>query len=314
MSNDSNASRPPRQPQGPGLSFDAEREATLPTPAATVIVVREAEEASDGSSASSGIEVFCVRRHAQSGFMGGALVFPGGKLDKDDADPSWALLANDVDARALGFATDPAEARALAVAAARELVEEAGILPLVTSPGAPVAAPELIGSIRTRLGTRKNKGEPLKKLVAEHGLRLDLAALVPFARWVTPTAESRRFDARFYLLSLPSGQTGRHDDEETTDSFWASPSEVLARFERAEVWLAPPTTRTLEPLAQVQSMSEAVALATQQGLQPICPRFVPGDPPVLSLPGDPTHEIPEPRVDGPTRFVLRDGRFVSEGP
>jgi hypothetical protein len=35
---------------------------------------------------------------------------------------------------------------------------------------------------------------------------------------------------------------------------------------------------------------------------------------MLTLPGDPEHEVAERRVDGPTRFVLRDGRFVGEEP
>ncbi len=49
-------------------------------------------------------------------------------------------------------------------------------------------------------------------------------------------------------------------------------------------------------------------------LAPICPQFVPGDPPALALPGDPAHREREAIVRGPTRFVLVDGRFVSRDP
>ncbi|MBW1833044.1 MAG: NUDIX hydrolase [Deltaproteobacteria bacterium] len=43
--------------------------------ASTVIVLREAGD---------GLETFLLCRHHQSGFMGGAHVFPGGKVDPND--------------------------------------------------------------------------------------------------------------------------------------------------------------------------------------------------------------------------------------
>ena len=58
----------------------------------------------------------------------------------------------------------------------------------------------------------------------------------------------------------------------------------------------------------------ALALADEQSLLPVCPRFVASDPPMLVLPGDPEHEVRDQRVAGPTRFVLRDGKFLSDDP
>ena len=46
-------------------------------PASTVLIIR------DGVS---GLEVFMVVRHHQIDFAAGALVFPGGKVDKSDYD------------------------------------------------------------------------------------------------------------------------------------------------------------------------------------------------------------------------------------
>src|SRR5262249_2792311 len=137
----------------------------------------------------------------------------------------------------------------------------------------------------------------------------------PWARWITPEAESRRFDARFFLLELPLGQVGRHDEHETTMSFWARPAGILDRAARGEIFLAPPTTRTLELLAGEADVASALVLAGGQSLRPICPSFVPdASAPFLALPGDPEHPVRERRVAGPTRFVLREGRFVSEEP
>ncbi|WP_437321400.1 NUDIX hydrolase [Sorangium sp. So ce385] len=253
-----------------------------------------------------GVEVFCVRRHASSSFMGGAVVFPGGKVDAQDGAEVWRDRATDPPARAAALATDAIAARALCVAACRETLEEGAILP--TDP--PLSDGE-IDAVARELAA----GTPLDASLERRGLKLALAALVPWARWITPAAEARRFDARFFLLPLPRGQVGRHDGHETTTSFWAAPSKVLERAARGEIVLAPPTSRTLELLAAAPDVRSAVALAERQPLLPICPRFVPGDgaePPYLALPGDPSHEIRERRVDGPTRYVLRDGRFVAE--
>ncbi len=285
------------------LYFDQNRIGPVPRDAATVIVLRERV---------GGLEVFCVLRHGRSGFLGGAVVFPGGKVDAGDGADIWAERATAPVARVSAFASEAASARALAVAACRELVEEGRILPADGSlPDAEVAA--IAEELRT--GAAEGGPPPLAAALGRRGLRLDLGALTPWSRWITPEAETKRFDARFFLLALPPGQEGRHDDRETTMSFWGAPAAVLDRAARGEIFLAPPTSRTLEVLSSVSDLRSAAALAERQSLLPICPRFMPGEdggPPYLALPGDPSHEVLERRVDGPTRYVLRGARFVSE--
>ncbi|MBK8257663.1 MAG: hypothetical protein IPK82_33960 [Polyangiaceae bacterium] len=278
------------------LQFDPNQKAPAPRAASTVIALRNTQHA---------IEVFCVLRHQKSSFLGGAVVFPGGKVDADDADETWKTLSTEPHPRTALMESADASALALTVAAARESLEEAALLPATQN----LSAADLL-ALRTELSSSAFRG-----VVAAHKLRLAAHALLPWARWVTPQAESRRFDARFFLLPLPEGQEGVHDNHETTMSFWSRPSDVLDRFMKGEIFLAPPTCRTLELLAACNSVESAVLLADRQSLLPICPTFVPHDTaPFLSLPGDPTHEVPEKRVDGKTRFVLRNGRFVSEDP
>lgn len=280
-----------------GLDFDPARRAPAPRPAATVIVLRPSAE---------GLEVFCVLRHQKSGFLGGAVVFPGGKVDPKDASELWDGLSSEPHPRTSLLATDDAPARALTIAAARETLEEATIVPLET----PLPDDEIL-AMRREL----ESGRALPEVLRSRGARLATAALVPWARWVTPEAEARRFDARFFLLALPEHQRGAHDDHETTMSFWARPADVLRRFLAGEIFLAPPTTRSLELLAECDSLESAVALANEQSLLPVCPKFVADEKaPYLALPGDPSHDVPEKRVSGKTRFVLRDARFVSEDP
>jgi 8-oxo-dGTP pyrophosphatase MutT (NUDIX family) len=263
--------------------------------AATVLPVRAAE---------GGFEVFCVKRK-RGGFMGGAVVFPGGKLDRDDADPSWIERSTPPHPRGLGFAADPTLLRGLAVAGSREALEEATLLPVK---GEPLSHADL-QSWRSRI---EAGAASLAGLLAERGLVLDLAALHPLARWITPASEARRFDTRFFLWVCDRGATGEHDGHEVTDSFWATPAQLLRQFEEGAIQLAPPTQRTLEVLAAAADTAGAVAIAAASCLDPICPKLVPsraGDAFVLVLPGDPEHDVKERRCPGPLRFELRDGRF-----
>ena len=48
---------------------------TPPRDAASVVMLRDSQD---------GLQVLLVRRHAQTAVLGGACVFPGGKLDEDD--------------------------------------------------------------------------------------------------------------------------------------------------------------------------------------------------------------------------------------
>ncbi len=268
------------------LDLDSNRTEVAPREAATIIVVRDA---------TAGMEVFCVERHPKSGFLGGAVVFPGGKVDAGDASDEWTSAVD-------GGQDD----RALRIAACREALEEAAILPVT---GGIVTHAALL-DLRARL---VKKEATLIAFLREHGLRLDLGALHPFARWITPIAEARRYDTRFYLATLPRDQSGAHDDHETTSSFWARPADVIARWEAGAVALAPPTHRTLEVLARVSASAEAIAIAASACLDPICPILLPYDGTIaLALPGDPAHEVRESRVPGRSRYVLRGDRFVPE--
>jgi 8-oxo-dGTP pyrophosphatase MutT (NUDIX family) len=280
------------------LDLDPKRAGVPPRDAATLVVVR------DGAR---GAEVFCVERQ-KVGFRGGAVVFPGGKLDPADLERDWvSSVVGPTGARTTALAPDAAMARGLAIAACREAFEEAAILPLV--------GPTLDHAELLEWRARVARGEAtLRGLLAASGLQLDLEALHPLARWVTPVAEARRFDARFFLYVARGAVTGAHDQRETTASFWATPAEVLRRFGAGELQLAPPTHRTLEVLATARGAREAIAAADVACLDPVCPRLVEhrddhGQTVALALPGDPEHEVRESRSPGASRYVLRGDRF-----
>jgi 8-oxo-dGTP pyrophosphatase MutT (NUDIX family) len=272
------------------LEFVPNRAPVPPRPAATVILLRDA-----GGT----LEVCVMQRSNESSFMGGAVVFPGGRVEPEDA--SWAGHV----VPATGRWSDE-EGTAARVAACREALEEVGIV--LAAGDAPSHA--VVSSLRAC-----TTADALKRAMAEHGLRFDLSALHPLSRWVTPEAEKRRFDARFFLARAPHGQEGSIDAKEATRVFWASPRALLTSFEEGSIALFPPTHRTLEGLTEMKSVEEAFAAAARGTLAVVCPRFVvEAGNPVLALPGDPLHEIRDCLISGPSRYVLRDAKWVSSSP
>lgn len=238
--------------------------------------------------------------------MGGAYVFPGGRVDQADADSDLIARARpgaDLSTlrSATGGQTDE-EALAFVVAAVRETLEESGVL-LADGPG-------------DRDGARARRaleaGSSFSQLCRDLDLTFDTPALVPFARWVTPIVEQRRYDARFFVAIAPSDEAS-HDRSETVAHAWMAPSDAVAAHLEGTIDLPPPTLRTLEELAPLTSAAQALDLARSRPAPFVCPIFSDtGDGVwVLALPGDPAHTEPTPALPGPTRFTLRDGRFVS---
>lgn len=249
-----------------------------PRPAATVILLREGLD---------GPETLLLCRSSRVGFFPRAWVFPGGRVDEADV-----LLP------ARGSETLPVEGVAAALAAVRECFEEAGVW---LGEGDP--APEL----RARLNAGALRLHEVEGLVA------DLGRLRPWARWVTPVAESRRYDTWFYLAEVPPDTDASPDRGEATESAWVRPADALARPE--DFPMAPPTFRTLEELAELGSLAAIRAAAPARRLDPLCPRLEQNEEGgwEIVLPGDPTYPSERP-FEGPTRIAFRQGRWWSHRP
>ncbi|MFW5740583.1 MAG: hypothetical protein ACOC1F_09475, partial [Myxococcota bacterium] len=188
------------------------------------------------------------------------------------------------------------------VAGVRETFEEACLLPVVGG----CDHREVVA-----LRDRWRRGEKLGEMVEQAGMQLDVGALVPIARWVTPVFQRVRFDARFYLMALPAGQVGSHDEVESVEGCWSAPAKILERFEHRKVDLVPPTQWMLNMLSKYNSLVDVFAFAKRQTLQPICPEIsLLGSETRLVLPGDPGHSQACRCLEGPTSYTLIGGRFV----
>ena len=148
-----------------------------------------------------------------------------------------------------------------------------------------------------------------REVMEEANVCIACGDLVPLAHWVTPEIETRRYDTRFFLARLPDGQDPRHDDGEMTALEWMSPKHAIAKFERREMLLPPPTWTTIRQLEKLTSIDEVFAWARQRKVVRVMPGFIKTDTvTMLTLPGDPLFpSIPDWEVPEETRFVLEEG-------
>ncbi|SDN32883.1 NUDIX hydrolase [Allokutzneria albata] len=259
----------------------------VPAPAkdsATVVLLRDVP----GS-----IEVFLLRRVLGMAFAGGMTAFPGGGLDGRDADTSVAWAGPEPAWWAHRFGCAPEKARALVCAAVRETFEEAGVLLAGPDGDSVVGDTTRYAEYRAALVSRQVS---LAQFLAEEGLVLRADLLRPWANWVTPIDEPRRYDTRFFIAALPEGQRADGVTSEAEDVEWCTPAEALAAWREGRRGLLPPTWMTLAELAEHSSV--ASALAEDRAIDKIIPKVVREGSVIRAvLPGDPRYDAAPGHVD-----------------
>jgi 8-oxo-dGTP pyrophosphatase MutT (NUDIX family) len=231
----------------------------MPRDAATVCLLRDTD---------AGPEVFVLRRNPSMNFAARMYVYPGGAVERSDAD---VLTTGHADDAWLDARTASDRGRAVLVAAARETFEECGVLLAVDADGRPAAYDDRVETEREAL---LRDELAFAELLAERGLVVDDAGLVPFAQWLTPETEDRRFDARFFVAAQPEGQQARHVGGESDRSAWWRPLDALAAYAEGRMAMWPPTIATMRFLAQHSSAEEAVAAARAAAVVPVMPELI----------------------------------------
>lgn len=257
------------------------------TPAATVLLLREGVD---------GVEVFLVKRHRRSGFMPRMWVFPGGRVEPADGAASRRIVGGEA---CLAAFDDPAVGRGTLVAAVRETFEESGLW---------LGEGELPQDLRAPL----DAGEvALAQVLEDHDERIDLDVLHPWARWVTPEGEGRRFDAAFLVAASPEGE-GSHCARETVDSGWYRPADVLAAGLDV-MGLAPPTFWVLTQLARLGTLDAVLEATRTVDLRPVQPVLARGETGfAVLLPGHEGHPLPA-RDDVPHRIGMTPDGWALQG-
>ena len=272
-----------------------------PRAAATVVMLRDVP---------LGLEVFLMQRHGKSDVLGGAYVFPGGKVDAADTELDMAAhLDQDLHTLHTSLSEtdiDPLTAAGLYVAAMREVFEESGVLFVHADS---VGGVDVVDDFAANLQV----GCSFNAALTRTALRLQTRHLVPWSRWITPTSPSlmnKRFDTRFFVASVPSGQVARHDDFETTESVWLRPRAALEQYWDGQIELAPPQIMSLVHLTHYADVASVLDAARRAG-----PRLIQPEPfehegiRVICYPGDEQHPVKERAMPGPLRLRYRNKLF-----
>lgn len=252
-------------------------EPVTPRDAATVMLLRAPAHGGPG------FEVYMLRRKPSMAFAPGANVFPGGSVDLRDADEAVAWAGPSAVAWGKVLDAPPELARALVCAAVRETFEESGVLLAGLSADSVVADTTGEDWEADRRGLL-DRSQSLAELLARRGLILRSDLLRPWARWITPAVEPRRYDTRFFAAALPPGQWARDVGGEAAAVRWITPAAALeaGRAREIELWL--PTAITLAELADHADI--AGVLGAERTVTPLLPELVEADDGVwLSIPG-----------------------------
>jgi 8-oxo-dGTP pyrophosphatase MutT (NUDIX family) len=275
--------------------------------ASTVILIRP--------SKSGYWEIFLARRHQKQAFMAGAYVFPGGQLEKTDNDPQFENYIKTADVidpcRLLQDSSLPREkALGFFIAAIRETFEEAGILLGGKTTGNLVSFHDekvlkRFNDYRRELNSSQIT---LAEITRKENIFLFPDTLIPYSHWITPEFEKKRFNTRFFLAKLPTGQTPLADAMELTESLWVTPQKALEMHRQKEIILMPPTLKTIEELSAFSNIDELFSAAKTKIIYPILPQLTDNS---LKLPHDPEYSIDAYKrpvnLSEPSRILVENG-------
>jgi len=240
-----------------------------PRPAATIVLLRDGESAP---------EVLLLRRARHAGFVPGAYVFPGGRVDAADAEREIVAHLDGLDAAAaadrLELPDGDPPALAYYLAALREAFEETGILVgrgIDGSGPATAAEDPAVDALRNDLmADRVGFAEALGRLRC----RLDGGAVEYLAHWITPEPEPRRYDTRFFAAKVRPGATSVVDAREMTDAVWLTPAAAIRRYHEGSLPMVFPTIRTLQDLRAFDSVDAILSDLRGRRIPAIMPRLV----------------------------------------
>lgn len=212
---------------------------TMPVPArlaASVILIRDAPDPSRGP------EVFIQHRVSTMDFAADMVVFPGGRVDVVDAAATQkqALPAGVVQSHVQAWRRTGGEESPDA-GQGHAGPEDTGM-----SPAREEAAATLLAAAR-------------REVFEETGLLLDADSLVPWANWVTPPDQPKRFDTYFFLAAVRPDQQPRHQTTEASTSQWMAVADILDAAAAGALQLMRPTRFLLEELLAFGSAAGAVS-------------------------------------------------------
>ncbi len=239
------------------------KEAVAPRPASTMLLLRDGPD---------GMQVFMVVRHHQIDFASGALVFPGGSVDRSDHELATRR-------EFCGDCTGLDEASiAFRIGALRETFEESGILLARAKGSQALVSADVADELAAKHRVALNEGKvSFAEVLSEAKLTLALDLLVPYAHWITPAGMPKRFDTHFFIAVAPADQVGSHDGHESVDSVWVTPQEALDGAASGRFTVIFPTERNIYKLARHSSAEAALHAARTTPIVTVLPVVTRGE-------------------------------------
>jgi 8-oxo-dGTP pyrophosphatase MutT (NUDIX family) len=117
----------------------------------------------------------------------------------------------------------------------------------------------------------------LRETAEETGVMLAETDLYPWAHWITPEIEPRRYDTRFFVAAMPADQEASDISGETDRAEWTTPRQALADGRSGLIRMLPPTMSILMELADLSTVAEVINQATDRQIEPVLPRLVRSD-------------------------------------
>lgn len=238
-----------------------ERTPVEPRHASTVVLLRQRP---------GGPEVYLLRRHLGMAFAAGMFAFPGGVVDPRDSDHATAWAGPSPRQWSERLRCDEALARALVCAAVRETFEESGVL--LAGPSADSVVRDTTGEAweadRVALVDRTLA---FADFLEKRALVLRSDLLAPWAHWITPEFEPRRYDTRFFVAAIPESQRTRDVSGEADTVAWMRPREAADGVDAGTMQMLPPTYVTVAELASFGSVSQAMTKSRNREIVTVVP-------------------------------------------
>jgi len=237
------------------------------------------------------IEVFMIKRASKITF-GGAWVFPGGKIDKEDLDSEILNLCQGLDDKKASTILN-IESNGLSywVACLRECFEESGILLAYREDGSDFNPNDEESDLLNNLRDKLNNGKiGFADVLREFNLKLAVDKLIYLSHWITPKLETRRYSTRFFVTSITGNQKAIHDGYEAVGSLWVEINQVLEEYNEGRFPIIMPTIKNLELLSGYESTLSFLndkKMIEPKDITPIEPKFFIKDGKIVGLlPGD----------------------------
>ncbi|KAI8099418.1 uncharacterized protein BX664DRAFT_310392 [Halteromyces radiatus] len=210
--------------------------------------------------------ILMMKRNGKSSFVH-AHVFPGGVVDSYDNQDDWKInISNTMSSNMLIHK----------ICAIRETFEESGLL--LTTPPA-----HTIPELDTEIWRHKvhEDASQFKYMCDLYKLQPAVDRLIPFANWITPPFEKKRFNTLFFLTVLPQTINEEHketikvssDGKETVQLDWFNPKQALMKYYEKQIVLFPPQWYALYCFNGIQRHEELIDKAGIGSL-----RTISGDP------------------------------------